>query len=86
MFIDLPEGFVYEPDEIETKKFIAAGSYGAVFRAVVMRNNQEVEVAVKVPNNTDAGNTKDLKAKQDAQKNKKLKEGAITIFLSGIYS
>lgn len=86
MFSDLPEGFVYHPNEIENGKFIAAGSYGAVFRAILKRDAQRTEVAVKVPNNTDAGSTQNLKAKQDAEKNKKLKEGALTIFLSGIYT
>ena len=45
-----------------------------------------LEVAVKVPNNTDAGSTQNPKAKQDAEEKKKLKEGMLTIFLSGIYT
>ena len=86
VFNDLAEGFVYQPNEIEIGKFIAAGSYGAVFRATLKRNAERTEVAVKVPNNTDAGTTQNLKAKQDAEKNKKLKEGALTIFVTGIYT
>lgn len=86
MFNDLPDGFVYQPDEIETGKFIAAGSYGAVFRATLTRNDERIDVAVKVPNNTDAGSTVNIEAKRDAEKNKKLKEGALTLFTTGIYA
>ena len=80
------EGFVFQPDKIEIEKFIAAGSYGAVFKAKLKRSDQMLEVAVKVPNNTDAAATQNPKAKQDAEEKRKLKEGMPTIFLSGIYT
>ncbi|XP_065057929.1 leucine-rich repeat serine/threonine-protein kinase 1-like isoform X2 [Rhopilema esculentum] len=86
VFCDLPIGMVFNPEAIRTDKFIAAGSYGAVFKAFLQRNEETVEVAVKVPNNTDAGDTRNADAQQDAEKNRKLKEGAPTFFTTGVYT
>ena len=77
---------VFNPEAIRTDKFIAAGSYGAVFKAFLQRNQETVEVAVKVPNNTDAGETRNAVAQQDAERNRKLKEGAPTLFTTGVYT
>ena len=86
MFEDLPDGYVFQSDQIKRGKFIAAGSYGAVFKGALRHNYETIDVAIKVPGNTDAGGTRKKEAVQDAEKNKKMKEGALTDYLSGVYT
>ncbi len=85
MFEDLPESFLFTKDQVQRTKFIASGSYGAVFKGTLTVNSDSRVIAIKVPHNTDACGTKNTKAKRDVVKNLNLKKGALTMFTSGIY-
>eukprot|EP00794_Sanderia_malayensis_P000449 gene449-1090_t len=88
MFEDLPESFLFTNEQVKRTKFIAAGSYGAVFKGTLTIGSGEDAtrtVAIKVPQNTDACGTENSEAIKNVIKNRNWKKGCPTMFATGIY-